>query len=174
MKARHICAVAGVAIAACTVVFMQSLVATNDAQAPEIARRISAPWQSWKFEGLRMRARRGAPPSQTATQTDSPKRPSVPLPSADLELKAVAMQIDYRPDGRVLQGPPMTCVVAPAPSASPYGAAPLCEGRWVDDASEEPEVVCTRSALRRFGRGKTAALGSVVNFIGEKGSYRCA
>jgi len=170
VKARHICAIAGIAIAAGAVVFMQSLVATNDAQAPAVARKLSAPWGAWKVDGLRMRGRRGAPPPQVRTANDAPRRPSAALPKADLALRAVSMQIDYRPDGRVLQGPPMTCVVAPAPSVSPYGAAPLVEGRWVDENSKELEVVCTRGALKRFGRGKTAALGSVVKFIGEKGA----
>ena len=40
MKARHICAVLGIAAAAGAVVFTQSLVATNDAQAVAIAERL--------------------------------------------------------------------------------------------------------------------------------------
>ena len=40
MKARHLCAVAGVAIAVGTVVFLRSLVASNDAQAPAQAAQL--------------------------------------------------------------------------------------------------------------------------------------
>ena len=40
MKARHVCAALGIAIAAGSVVFMQSLVATNDAQAVRVAERL--------------------------------------------------------------------------------------------------------------------------------------
>ena len=39
-KARHICAVLGMAVAVGAVVFMQSLVATNDAQAVRVAERL--------------------------------------------------------------------------------------------------------------------------------------
>ena len=42
MKTRHICAVLGIAAAAGAVVFMQSLVATNDAQAVRVAERLLA------------------------------------------------------------------------------------------------------------------------------------
>ncbi len=42
VKVRHICAILGVAIAVGTVVFMQSLVATNDHQALAVARRLLA------------------------------------------------------------------------------------------------------------------------------------
>ena len=172
MKVRHICAIAGIAVAVGSVVFMQSLVASNDAQAPETARRLSAPWGAWKVEGLRMRGRRGVPPAEGRDASAKNAPGGKALPSPDLTLSAVSMQIDYRPDGHVLQGPPMTCVVSRAPGsgASPYAAAPLAEGRWVDDSSDEPEVVCARGTLRRFGRGKTAALGETVKFIGEKGA----
>ena len=51
MKARHICAVLGIAIAVGSVIFMQSLLATNDAQAPTVAKRLTAPWGAWKVEG---------------------------------------------------------------------------------------------------------------------------
>jgi len=170
VKARHLCAVAGIAVAVGTVVFMQSLVATNDAQAPETARRLSAPWKSWKIDGLRMRGKRGMGNGERGMGNGERGMGNGEMPRADLSLSAVAMQIDYRPDGRVLQGPPMTCIVANAPGSSPYASAPLSEGRWVDESSDELEVVCLRGALRRFGRGKTAALGSVVKFIGEKGA----
>ena len=164
MKARHICAVAGVAIAVGTVVFMQSLVATNDRQAPAVAKRLSAPWAAWQVEGLRMRGRgRRAPEAERKPAA----RCAVP---PDLTLPVVQMQIDYRPGGRVLQGPPMIGVVAPAQGASPYRSAPLVEGRWVDEKSGTPEIVCTYGTMTRFGRGKPAPLGSEVKFIGEKGA----
>jgi len=163
VKARHLCAILGVAIAVGSVTFFESLVTTNDAQAPMIARRLSAPWSAWSVEGVRLFGR-GRPPA-----AEKVSAPPCTVP-ADLTLPVVQMQIDYRPDGRVLQGPPMMAVVAPAPTNSPYAAAPLAEGRWVDESSETPEIVCTRGTMTRFGRGKPAPLGSVVKFIGEKGA----
>ena len=167
MKARHVCAAFGIALAVGAVVFMQSLVATNDAQAPAVAKRLTAPWAAWKVEGLRLRGR-GRPPMEKG-EPSAAKRPA-PLPKADLSLPCLSMQIDYRPGGRVLQGPPMTCVVAAAPKESPYGSAPLAEGRWVDESAATPELVCTRGTMMRFGRGEPPALGTVVKFIGEKGA----
>ena len=76
MKARHVCAVVGIAAAVGAVVFMQSLVATNDAQSVRVAERL-----------LR----------------------ELPV---EADASAARLQLDFRPDGRVLQGPPMTAVVA--------------------------------------------------------------
>ena len=42
MKIRHICAIVGIAIAAGAVVFMRSLVATNDHQAIAVAEKLLA------------------------------------------------------------------------------------------------------------------------------------
>ena len=142
-KARFACAAAGVAAAAGAVVFMFSLAAANSAQAPALARRASAPWAAW-----RMGEERGG----------------------DLDMEVVRCTIDHRPGGRVLQGPPMSAVVAAAPKANPYGATRLAEGRWPDDAAEAFEVVCTRNAMRRFGRGAAPAVGSDVKFVGERGT----
>ncbi len=169
MRARHVCAAFGIALAVGAVVFMQSLVATNDAQAPAVAKRLAAPWAAWKVEGLRLRGR-GMRPSVAAVGAKSAAKKSEPRPKADLSLPCLSMQIDYRPGGRVLQGPPMTCVVAAAPAESPYGSAPLVAGRWVDEGAVTPELVCTRGTMMRFGRGEPPAPGTVVKFVGEKGA----
>ena len=143
-KARFVCAAAGVAAAAGAVAFVFSLAATNAAQAPALAERAAAPWAAWQFDAK--------------------------AHGADLELSAVAVTIDLRPGGRVLQGPPARAVVAKAPDGSPYSVAPLVEGHWVDGASQEPEVVCRKNALRRFGRGKCPEIGESVKFVGRKGT----
>lgn len=167
MKARHICAIVGIAVAVGSVVFMQSLVATNDAQAPKVAERLTAPWQVWKVEGLRLR---GRGTFSKSSHPDESSRVKADLPRPDLSLPCLSLQIDYRPGGHVLQGPPMTGVVAAAPEASPYQSAPLVEGRWVDEASTTPEIVCTRGMMMRFGHGEPPPLGTRVKFIGEKGA----
>ena len=166
-KARFACAVAGCAVAVGVVVFMTSLVATNHAQAPALARRACVPWAAWNVEGIRMRGPRGprtAPPAE-------PSRPAPgKLPQANLELELLQLTIDYRPGGHVLQGPPMMALMAPAPGTVPYGCTKLVEGRWVDDGAKEFEVVCTKNTLRRFRRGEVPSVGDTVKFVGENGT----
>ncbi len=76
MKARHVCASLGMAVAVGAVVFMRSLVATNDAQAVRVAERLL---------------------------TDMP---------VEAGASVARMQLDFRPDGRVMQGPPMMAFAA--------------------------------------------------------------
>ena len=153
-KARFLCAVLGVAAAVGAVVFTFSLTATNAAQAPALAKRAAAPWAAWRFDGGIRRSGESAA---------SPKR-------ADLVLDVVRTSIDLRPGGRVLQGPPMRAVVALAPAENPYGCTKLVEGRWIDSAATNLELVCTRNTLVRFGRGVPPPLGSDIKFVGEKGT----
>ncbi|MBR4170118.1 MAG: ABC transporter permease [Kiritimatiellae bacterium] len=191
-KARFRCAVAGVAVAAGAVAFVFSLAATNTAQAPALAKRASAPWAAWKFDapqggwggGRGGRSGMGQRPAPDAAQSDRPQRgrrgefppPMEPtpsdasLPSPDAKLELVALTIDYRPGGRVLQGPPMRAILAAAPKESPYTVAPLTEGRWVDNTTETREIVVTKDTLRRFGRGEAPPLGSEIKFVGQQGT----
>ena len=149
-KARFACAAAGVAAAVGAVVFTFSLAATTAAQAPALAKRASAPWAAWRFDS-------GAPAN--------------PGGAPDLTLDLVGVTVDYRPGGRVLQGPPMRAVIAAAPAACPYGCTRLeADGRWVDDAAAGFEIVCTRNALKRFGRGMPPPPGTEVKFVGETGT----
>ena len=148
-KARFLCAVLGIAAAVGAVVFTFSLTATNAAQAPALARRAAAPWTAWCFEN--------------GARRNSGEK-------ADLALELVRATIDLRPGGRVLQGPPMRAVITLAPSENPYGCTKLVEGRWIDPASTNLELVCTRNTLVRFGRGVPPPLGADVKFVGEKGT----
>lgn len=143
-KARFACAALGVAAACGAVVFMFSLAATNSAQAPTLAKRATAPWQAWSMnEKVR---------------------------KADVQLPIVACTIDYRPGGRVLQGPPMRAVITTTPKENPYGCTAIESGRWPDDTSAIPEITCTRTTLRRFGRGTVPPIGSQVKFVGRMGT----
>ena len=119
MKARHVCAAAGVALAVGTVVFMRSLVATGDHQSVAMAGRLLS---------------------------------AVPVEGT---VRLARFSLDFRPDGRVLQGPPMMAMVATAPRnpSLPRGAC-----------------VVTR-ALFNQRRAKTPAVGEELVLIGRKGSY---
>ena len=151
-RVRFACAAAGVAVAAGAVVFMFSLTATNRAQAPALAARAAAPWAAWRFDWPM-----------------GPRGPRDSMP-ADLKLALVGATIDLRPGGRVLQGPPMRAVLSLAPAENPYGCTRLAEGRWIDPAATNLELVCTRNTLVRFGRGEPPPLGSPVKFVGMKGT----
>ncbi len=143
-RARFTCAAMGVAAACGAVVFMFSLTATNSAQAPALAKRATVPWAAWSLqEGVG---------------------------KADLQMTLVSCTIDYRPGGRVLQGPPMRAVIAAAPTENPYGCTKLEAGRWVDADAKDFEIVCTRNTLRRFGRGVVPPLGTEIKFVGRQGT----
>ncbi len=166
-KARFACAVAGIAAACGALVFMFSLTATNTMQAPARARAASAPWAAWQFEDSRATPRASCATPRASCATP---RASCATPRAALSLSLVSCTIDYRPGGRVLQGPPMRAVIAAAPHEAPYAAAPLVEGRWVDEAAAASEIVCTRRVLRRFGRGEPPPLGTEIKFVGRAGT----
>ena len=178
-KARFACAVAGVAVAVGALVFMTSLVATNDAQAPLAAQKGGAPWAAWRLDGVTTGFRRERPPGAKPAATRAGERPGPPAgerraaanpPRPDLRLRGLNLAIDYRPGGRVLQGPPMTAFLAEAPATNVYGAVSLAEGRWPDPSADAPEIVCVRAAMRRFGRGPAPALGSSLKFLGQHGT----
>lgn len=118
MKARHFCAVLGIAIAAGTVIFIRSLVASNDAQAESVAARLLL---------------------------------EVPVEASAQTTRA---SLDYRPDGRVMQGPPLMTTFATAADLVPSG-----------------EVVVTR-ALFAQRHLEPPPIGTTLTFVGRKGAYR--
>ena len=116
MRARHICAVLGIAAAAGAVVFTQSLVATNDAQAVAIAERLIK---------------------------------AVPV---DADARTVQLQLDFRPDSRVLQGPPMMAYAATRPG--------------LDGA------LVTKALFAQRRVKNLPAIGEELTLVGRKGAYR--
>lgn len=169
-KARFVCAVAGVAAAVGAVTFMTSLAATNSAQAPRLAAGAVRPYAAWKIDGEFGFGRRGAKGRDAVPRTTRREKAKGRLPKCDLEMELAAATIDIRPGGRVLQGPPMRAVIAPAPETNPYASTGLVEGRWVDGDSGMPEVVCTRNTLKRFRSGVLAKIGDEVKFVGRSGT----
>ena len=115
MKARHICAVLGVAAAVGAVVFVRSLAATNDHQASAVAKRLLA---------------------------------AVPVPDG---AQIARFALDFRPEGRVMQGPPLMACVATKPGVK--GAV----------------VTKALFAQRRL---KPPPVGTELVFVGRRGAYR--
>ena len=120
MKVRHICAVAGVALAIGTVVFMGSLVATNDHQSAAVAAALLA---------------------QVPVETDA---------------KVAQLSLDYRPDGRVMQGPPMMVF-----AATDRG----------NKAANKDGCVVTR-ALFTQRHLPVPPVGTTLTLVGRKSVYR--
>ena len=116
MKARHICATLGIAAAVGAVVFMQSLVATNDRQAVAMAERMLS---------------------------------AVPVEAG---AKSVQLQLDFRPDGRVLQGPPMIAFAAVR--------------KGIDGA------LVTKALLAQRRVKNLPSVGDELTLVGRKGAYR--
>ena len=116
MKARHICATLGIAAAVGAVVFMQSLVATNDRQAVAMAERMLS---------------------------------AVPVEAG---AKSVQLQLDFRPDGRVLQGPPMIAFAAVR--------------KGIDGA------LVTKALFAQRRVKNLPSVGDELTLVGRKGAYR--
>lgn len=116
MKARELVAVFGIAIAAGSVVFMRSLVATNDNQSVAVAERL----------------------------LDAVKIPG--------DAKTASFAVDHRPGGRVMQGPPMTALIA------------------TDSGMKGEGIVVTR-ALFAQRRLEVPPPGSDVKLVGRNGAY---
>ena len=116
MKARHICATLGIAAAVGAVVFMQSLVATNDRQAVAMAERMLS---------------------------------AVPVEAG---AKSVQLQLDFRPDGRVLQGPPMIAFAAVR--------------KGIDGA------LVTKALFTQRRVKNLPSVGDELTLVGRKGAYR--
>ena len=126
MKARHFCAVLGIAIAVGAVVFVQSLVATNDRQSVAIAERM--------LKALPVEA--GA--------------------------KTATLQLDFRPDGRVLQGPPMIAMIA----AGANEKLGIGNEEWRNGALVSKAVFAQRRVK------KLPAVGEELTLVGRKGAYK--
>ena len=119
MKARHVCAVAGVALAVGTVTFMRGLVDANDHQSLAVAERLLE---------------------------------QVKVPDA---AKVAAFALDFRPNGRVLQGPPMRVTLASGADAG------LAKG----------EVVVTK-ALFAQRRAAVPPAGTELVLVGRNRVWR--
>ncbi len=115
MKVRHLCATFGIAVAVGAVVFMRSLVATNDYQSVAVAERLFAE-----------------------------------LPVDDVA-HTTRLALDYRPDGRVMQGPPLTAVV---------GTKPHVDG-----------IVLTKAVFAQR-RLQPPPVGTTLTLVGRRRAYR--
>jgi len=110
----------GIAVAVGAVVFMQSLVATNDAQSVRVAERMME---------------------------------KVPV---EPDASVARLQLDFRPGGRVMQGPPMMAFVATRNTGE------LREG----------ECIVTKSLFAQRRIGDMPPVGEELTLVGRRGAYR--
>ena len=145
-KVRFLSAVFGIAAAVGCIVFTEAIKSSNSAQGEFRARRISSPFEAWRSDLKPFGAMR-----------DRSQKPAENLPDAvpaDLKVDLASFAIDYRPDGRVLQGPPMRAVFA---SLLP---GPVGE-------SSEPQVVLSKSIFRPGM--KLPEPGSTIDLVSRNG-----
>ena len=130
MKARHICAVLGIAIAVGAVVFVRSLIATNDHQSVAMAERMLK---------------------------------ALPV---DANAKVATLQLDFRPEGRVLQGPPMIASLATSENLSFHHStlhAPT---------SSLPGVIVSKAVFAQRKVKDPPKIGEELTLVGKKGAYK--
>ena len=127
MKARHICAVLGIAIAVGAVVFVRSLIATNDHQSAAMAERM--------LKALPVEA----------------------------NAKVATLQLDFRPEGRVLQGPPMIAMIATQ-------SGELGMGNW--ELGTGNGVFVSKAVFAQRKVKDLPKIGEELTLIGKKGAYK--
>ncbi len=174
-------AVLGVAAAAGLVVWSLGLAVTSSGQSRERVRRMTAPYACWvstanagvRLDRKAIMNRPGRSPfTRLARALPAELVPAVQaLPEVEeaTPFKTIRTVLDFRPDGRVLQGPPLVTVMTlAATSGCPYAEAAVT-GRWPDPASEAPEAaVCTAVFSPR--RLKPPPLGSTLVLITPSGT----
>ncbi len=121
MKARHICAVIGIAAAVGAVVFTQSLMATNDHQAVAAAAKLL----------------KALPVEKGA--------------------RCARLQLDFRPEGRVLQGPPMLASLATVSKS--------------ERALKADEALVTKALFVQRRVKNLPEVGEELMLVGRKGAY---
>ena len=154
-KVRFATAVLGVAAATGLVVWSLGLAVTSAAQSRVKVRRMTAPYACWVSTGkvgVRMdRASAGAMmrPSREQMMACIPSNvvvavQSLPEVEGTLACKTVRATLDFRPGGRVMQGPPLMAVLTQAStSGCPYAEARV-SGTWPKPDDEEPvAAVCS-------------------------------
>ena len=127
MKARHICAVLGIAIAVGAVVFVRSLIATNDHQSVAMAERMLK---------------------------------ALPVEAA---AKVATLQLDFRPEGRVLQGPPMIAMIATQSGELGTGNGELGTGNG---------VFVSKAVFAQRKVKDPPKIGEELTLVGKKGAYK--
>lgn len=180
-KVRFVTATLGVAAATGLVVWSLGLAVTSAGQSREKVRRMTEPYSCWvSTGGVGIRMDRKAmirKPGRSPFAQPSWLLPdelvsavrALPEVTGAAPYKTIRTVLDFRPGGRVMQGPPLMTVMTLAPtSGCPYATAKV-SGRWPDPASEELEAaVCTAVFTPR--RLEAPPVGSPLVLITPSGT----
>lgn len=168
-KIRTVCAVLGTAPAVFAVAWGMGMSAMNEAQAPALVKKLSSPFKSWVLPE-RTGSGRGAGPGPGGRVRVEDSKPAVVESRDGIELDVLTMSLDYRPGGRVMQGPPLRAVVAPLTKAFPFDSLEL-QGEWPDAGSNADSAVVFESV---FAARKLAPppLGTELVFEGRRRTLR--
>jgi len=176
---RFATALFGIAASTGLVVWSLGLTLTAVGQSRESVRRMTEPFTCWvSTTGAGLSLRRGAPPPP-GFQRGGAARP-IPggivsavaaLPEIEqlLACHVIRATLDYRPGGRVMQGPPLVADLTLAPaSGCPYARA-VVTGAWPEPESDEP-LVAVCSAVFTPRRLPPPPLGSPLVLITPSGT----
>jgi len=179
-KVRCATAAFGVAAATGLVVWALGLTTTSMGQSREKVRRMTAPFSCWVSTGqvgIKMdRKAMGAMmrPSREQLAASLPDAlvqeiGALPDVAGTLACRVINTTLDYRPGGRVMQGPPlMAAITLASEEGCPYVNARVT-GTWPDPASEDP-VVAVCSAVFAARRLEPPPLGSPLVLITPYGT----
>jgi len=178
-KVRFATAAFGVAAATGLVVWALGLTMTSMSQSREKVRHMTSPYSCWVSTGnvgVKMdrsaMARRPMSFMQTAQPIPSNVVAAVQtLPGVEgtLGVKVVSSTLDFRPGGRVMQGPPLRGLLALADASGCSYRDAKVTGTWPDPASEEPlAAVC--SAVFGPRRLEVPPIGSPLVLITPSGT----
>ncbi len=181
-KVRLLTALLGVSVAVGLVVWSLGLAMTTAGQSRVAVQRMTEPfgcWVSADSAGMRY----GRPSLAAPTLPHGGKRQKILAPelvdavrknAGVISVKAcktVRATLDYRPDGRVMQGPPLIGVMTLADAdGCPYTCATVT-GKWPDPHSAEAEAaVCSTVFTPR--KLSPPPLGSVLVLLTGSGALR--
>ncbi|MFO7936767.1 MAG: ABC transporter permease [Kiritimatiellia bacterium] len=181
-KMRFALAVFGVAAAVGLITWSIGLTKTTAHQSKEKVRRMTEPFNAWVTAapvGIKKNRKARGPRMVTSdAQLNStlPKEVVHAVETSDLvesfkAYKVINATLDYRPGGRVMQGPPLRAGITLAEaSGCPYTEADI-EGRWPDPESSTLEAaVC--SAVFTPRRLDTPAIGSELVLLTSTGALK--
>ncbi|WFB35798.1 ABC transporter permease [Kiritimatiellota bacterium B12222] len=170
-RLRTLTAVIGVAASTGLLVWSVGFLTTSMAQTQKRVERMSGPYSHWVSP-----VKAGASFGRGGGGPSGGPKPPLRFPNgfeenmrsvdgvADAKLyTTLAVTLDFRPEGRPLQGPPLRAAAVVSDGVSPFPEAKLI-GRWPDPDAENVEAVLSRSVFTPRGFD-LPALGSTMPVI---------
>ena len=178
-RVRLVCALLGVAAAAALLAWSIGLAVTTTAQCKSLAETMGKPFDCWVATGRASAAAPKGSGMQSLTHGSPVKM--IPRAVADavkaspdvesvLATTVFRCRLDWRPEGRPLQGPGVGGGIAPVRDfpECPYPDG-LAAGRWPHADASEPEFVISPRAFGEDGLRDAPPVGTKVPVVTPKG-----